>query len=73
MSTARPGYEHALNLIPTKLNKVRRPDKTSYCDAQTLETDKTILDSLPQEEFMTTIANSKNSGTYFLYYLLNFL
>jgi hypothetical protein len=55
--------EHVFDRVIQKSKKVFRPDKSSYDGAHTLKTDQEILDSLPEESFMTTISNSKNAGT----------
>jgi hypothetical protein len=60
-------HMHTLDrvLIKSKNPNLKRPAKEEYSTSRTLLTDKLLLDSLPTEEYFTTIRNSKNVGMFF--------
>jgi hypothetical protein len=48
-------------------SRLKRPDQTEYLKTHALTTDKETLDSLPEEEFLTSVGNSHNRGSYFIF------
>lgn len=47
-------------------SKLKRPDQTEYLKTHALTTDQETLASLPEEEFLTSVGNSHNRGSYFI-------